>query len=120
MVSARVIVALGSNWLPSAHIQWATSRLLSLLSDFQCSRTIWTKDIHGRDVYYLNRLVAGTINGNISASELIQRLKAIEAETHRDKQHVTIDLDLMLYNSQRFHEQDWPQPYIQQIINDIL
>jgi 7,8-dihydro-6-hydroxymethylpterin-pyrophosphokinase len=64
--------------------------------------------------------VAGTIDSNISASELIQRLKAIESETHRDKQHVTIDLDLMLYNSQRFHEQDWPQPYIQQIINDIL
>ena len=46
-------------------------------------------------------------------------LKAIEKEGHRSRGHVTIDLDLMLYNDARYHEKDWPRPYIQLLINDI-
>jgi hypothetical protein len=33
---------------------------------------------------------------------------------------VTIDLDLLQYDEQRYHEKDWQRPYVSLIINDIL
>ncbi len=38
----------------------------------------------------------------------------------RTKQQVTIDLDLMLYDDERYHLRDWPHPYIQQLIDDVI
>lgn len=114
----RVIIALGSNRLPAAHIQWASERMGSLLENVRFSRKLWTEDTHGTGIYYMNRLVAA--NTTLSMDEIQQELKAIEAATGRSRQHVTIDLDLMLYDEQRFHERDWSRPYIQQLIPDIL
>ena len=113
-----VIVALGSNHLPAAHIRWASTRLATLLVGVRFSRTLWTPDIHGTGSYYMNRLATGFTELPIETLQLT--LKAIEAETCRTKGSVTIDLDLMQYDGQRYHESDWPRPYIQQLITDIL
>jgi len=116
---ARVIIALGSNTLPAAHMQWAAQRLSSLLAGDVCfSRTLWTQDIHHTGIYYMNRLAAGSTS--LPVDRLEQMLKDIEAETERTREAVTLDLDLMLYDGQRYHEKDWPRPYIQQLINEIL
>jgi 2-amino-4-hydroxy-6-hydroxymethyldihydropteridine diphosphokinase len=66
----------------------------------------------------MNRLVCGTTD--LSEEALQQLLKEIECATGRTKERVTIDLDLMQYDSQRHHEKDWQRPYIQNIIHDIL
>lgn len=114
----RVIIALGSNRLPAAHIQWASERMGSLLEDVRFSRRLWTEDIHGTGIYYMNRLAVA--NTTLSMDDLQHELKAIEAATGRSRQHVTIDLDLMLYDEQRFHERDWSRPYIQQLLPGFL
>ena len=44
----------------------------------------------------------------------------MEAVTGRTKTEVTIDLDLMQYDEERYHEKDWQRPYVQNIIHDIL
>ena len=67
---------------------------------------------------YMNRLVRGTTS--LHYDELQQLLKSIEASTGRSPHSVTIDLDLMQYDQQRYHEKDWPRPYIQQLLPDIL
>ena len=56
----------------------------------------------------------------LSTDQLQQLLKQIEAETGRTPEQVTIDLDLMQYDEQRYHEKDWQRPYVTSIINDIL
>ena len=114
---AYVLIARGSNCRPNVYMTWAAQRLSTLLAEVKCSRRIWTPDIKGRGVMYLNQLVAGTTL--LTAEELEMTLKAIEKEGHRSRGHVTIDLDLMLYNDARYHEKDWPRPYIQLLINDI-
>ena len=113
-----VIIALGSNYQQTAHIQWASQRLETLLSNLQLSRTIWTRDIKGSRKMYLNRLACGTTS--LSMEDLEKRLKQMEAETGRTQQQVTLDLDLMQYDTKRYHEKDWPRPYIQKLIPDIL
>lgn len=65
----------------------------------------------------MNQLVSGETD--LSMEELNLKLKQIEEEVHRTKELVTLDLDLMQYDSQRYHLNDWPRPYIQQLINDI-
>ena len=113
----NVIIALGSNYQQAAHIQWASQRLATLLHDIRFSRRLWTQDIHGTSVYYMNRLAIGTTS--LTANALQEALKTIEAETGRCRDNVTIDLDLMQYGDQRYHEKDWSRPYVQLLIPDI-
>ena len=112
---SNVIIALGSNYLQSAHIQWASQRLSVLLTDVAMSRILWTPDIHGRGQWYMNRLVRGKTT--LSPTQLIEQLKQTEQLTGRTKQHVTIDLDLMQYETERYHLSDWERPYIQQLLD---
>ena len=113
-----VIIALGSNYQQPAHIRWASERLACLLEEVRYSRMLWTADVKGSGKWYMNRLVAGTTT--LSAEDLEQCLKKTEAETGRSKEKVTIDLDLMQYDSQQYHEKDWQRKYVVDIINDIL
>lgn len=113
----QVLIALGSNYRQNAHIQWASERLSCLLDDPHMSRKLWTQDIHGTGQWYMNRLVAG--DTSLSLDEINKKLKEIETEAHRTKESVTLDLDLMLYDQERFHLRDWPRPYIQRLFPDI-
>ena len=109
-----VLIALGSNYHQCAHIQWATQRLCALLTDATASLVIWTPDIHGRGQWYMNRLLrAKTI---LTADQLTALLKQTEQEARRTADRVTIDLDLMQYDKQRYHLSDWERPYIQQLL----
>ena len=109
-----VLIALGSNYHQSAHIQWASQRLSALLDDVAMSRILWTPDIHGHGLWYMNRLLRAKTS--LSPDQLTTLLKQIEQETQRTKQHVTIDLDLMQYDQQRYHLDDWERPYIQRLL----
>ena len=113
----QVLIALGSNYRQNAHIQWASERLSCLLDDPHMSRKLWTQDIHGTGQWYMNRLVAG--DTSLSLDEINKKLKEIETEAHRTKECVTLDLDLMLYDQERFHLRDWPRPYIKRLFPDI-
>ncbi len=109
----QIIIALGSTHLPVAHIQWASQRLIHLFDDVQLSRCLWTQDIKGTGIWYMNRLAYATTT--LPVDQLQALLKDIEAETGRTKQCITIDLDLMQYDSQRYHDKDWERPYIQKL-----
>ena len=111
---ASVLIALGSNYHQGAHIQWASQRLATLLADVTLSRILWTPDIQGRGLWYMNRLLHAQTT--LSPTLLTTLLKQIEQETQRTKQYVTIDLDLMQYDNQRYHLEDWQRPYIQNLI----
>lgn len=113
----QVLIAIGSNAQQNAHIQWASERLSCLISGIQLSRKLWTQDIHATGQWYMNRLAAGYTT--LSVDEINQQLKTTEAEACRTKERVTLDLDLMLYDQERFHLRDWPRPYIQRLLPDI-
>ncbi len=113
----QILIALGSNYCQPVHIQWATERLQSMLTDAKVSRRLWTKDVKGRNLWYMNRLVAGYTS--LSADEMVQMLKSLEAMVQRTKEQVTLDLDLMQYDEERYHLNDWPRPYIQLLLNDV-
>ena len=117
-MSHRVIIALGSNDRQAVHIQWASERMRIFLDDCLLSRILWTPDIKGTGKWYMNRLVCGTTG--LSEEALLRHLKEIEKTSGRTKERVTIDLDLLQYDDQRYHEKDWQRPYVINILNDIL
>lgn len=117
MTSHRILIALGSNHRQPVFIQWASQRIGVLLDNPQYSDTMWTKDIKGSGRMYMNRLVAGTTL--LSVREIEQKLKEIETEAHRTTDQVTIDLDLMQYDSERYHLRDWPRPYISNLLGKL-
>ena len=73
-----------------------------------------TDTIGGRGLWYMNRLLRAKTS--LSPDQLTTLLKQIEQETQRTKQHVTIDLDLMQYDQQRYHLDDWERLYIQRLL----
>ncbi len=113
----RVVIALGSNYLPVAHIEWASGLLASLIENCQFSRRLWTQDIKGSGVWYQNRIAYGFTD--IPVNQLQTQLKEIEIESGRTKERITIDFDLMLYDHQRFHEKDWQRPYFTVLFDEL-
>jgi len=114
----KVLISLGSNDLPAAHIQWATQRLSQLLTHVHASRRLWTMDIRKTGIFYMNSLITGETT--LSLPDLNNLLKDMEKQTGRRDGRVTIDLDIMLYGEERLHEKDWPRPYIQKLLNEVL
>lgn len=114
----RVLIALGSNYHQAVHLQWAAQRLSAFVSNLQFSRTLWTEDVKGSGQMYMNQLAKGTTT--YSRIKVEHLLKEAEMLSGRTKQQVTIDLDLMLYDDERYHLRDWPHPYIQQLIDDVI
>ena len=113
----KVLIAIGSNERQSVHVQWASERLSQLLDNIRLSSRLWTTDVKGSGRWYMNRLAAG--NTLLTVPELEQQLKQFERATGRDQERVTLDLDLMQYDNDRYHLNDWPRPYIQRLLPDM-
>ena len=83
------------------HLDFALSRLASLLSDIRTSPRYETApvDTPGDQPLYLNAAVVGRTS--LSAPDLLVALHQIEAERGRERPYVnaprTLDLDLILY-----------------------
>jgi 2-amino-4-hydroxy-6-hydroxymethyldihydropteridine diphosphokinase len=99
-----VAVALGSNLGDRrSHLDYAASRLRSLLEDLRVSRYYETVpvDVPGAQPLFLNAAAVGSTDA--SAQGLLRALLSIEAERGRERPHAgaarTLDLDLILYGS---------------------
>lgn len=111
----KIIVALGSNYEQEKNVLFAMDRLRELFPDFAFSRMLWTDPIGIESDKFVNALGWGMVEK--SQDEIVEILKGIEKECGRkteDKARnlVRIDLDLLLYDKQRFREGDWKRDYI--------
>lgn len=117
-----VIISLASNSLADEHLALARAQLEALLSHFSTTRQIRTA-AYGKPnaAPYLNQLAVGATP--LDVTTLNARLKAIEQSMGRTPESkalgvVPIDLDLMAYDGERFHEADWQRPYVSALLND--
>ena len=112
----HVIISIGSCFHAAAHVTWASQLLSGMLSAPCFSSTLWTRDHHGRPIYYMNRLVSGdTI---LSEEQLTMILKQAEGKTGRKAHHVTLDLDLLAYDNNLLHPSDWERDYVRRLLKD--
>lgn len=116
-----VIICLASNEDQEQHLQAARTQLAQLLKDLRFTKEHWTEPVHThRQVPYLNQLCRGVTT--FSANLLEEVLKEIEkrlGRTHNEEGIVTIDLDLLQYDEDRYHLRDWERNYVKDLINEL-
>ncbi|MGC4085227.1 MAG: 2-amino-4-hydroxy-6-hydroxymethyldihydropteridine diphosphokinase [Vicinamibacterales bacterium] len=100
--STPVAIALGSNLGDrDAHLDFAVSRLSTLLSNIRVSSRHDTApvDVVGSQPRYLNAAVAG--DTTLDPHDLLRALRQIEDERGRERPYInaprTLDVDLILY-----------------------
>ncbi len=114
----KIVLSLGSNCEQERNVAYAMGRLRELFPGMSFSRTIRTKPIGIESDMFANALGMGICHEPLP--QVVEELKAIERECGRREEEkarniVRLDLDLLLYGSQRCHEKDWERPYIKQL-----
>lgn len=116
----QIILSLGSNYDAEQNLLEARSSLEQILSVDSQTPTIWTDPIGCQSAsQYLNQLIKA--NTNLSLSQLNILLKDIECRMGRSQadrqQHIVrIDIDILQYDSDRYHLRDWQRPYVMQLL----
>ena len=117
----KVLISLAANCDQKQNLNEARLRLGHVLSSFSFTPELWTEPEGAllRHDRYLNQLVAG--DTALTTDELCRQLKAIEelmgrTDADRSQGIVRIDLDLLLYDSERHHLKDWERCYVKQLL----
>jgi 2-amino-4-hydroxy-6-hydroxymethyldihydropteridine diphosphokinase len=110
-----VAIALGSNLgNRGAHLDWAVSRLRTLLGSLEVSAYVETAPVDVKpQTDFLNAVAVG--HTDLTPRALLEQLAALEAERGRDNKGKgeprTLDLDLILYGNVTIDEPDLVVPH---------
>lgn len=115
-----IILSLASNYQQNYNLSEARRRLEQLIHVWRYTESLWTEPIHSPlPNLYLNQLLFGATS--LSVNQLNESLKQMETEMGRtpEERHqgiVRIDLDLLQYDSKRYHLADWERPYVKKLL----
>jgi len=117
-----IIIALGTNTEHEHNINKALCLLDDIVFDIKYSRKLWTSPIGIMSDMFLNMLVSGRCN--LTLPELCNVIKSIETKCGRlddDKKRgiVKIDIDILQYDNQKEHADDWQRKYIKTLIKEL-
>ena len=134
----HIIISLASNYNQEANLEAARTQLTQLLTEVHFTSAIYTEPIingpcsmvrsalplgSAKNVpcpKYLNQLCKGTTTfGPELLSEVLKETEKRQRRTHNEDGIVTLDLDLLQYDDQRFHHRDWERSYVKDLINEL-
>ena len=119
----KIILSLASNRFQKANLSKARQRLEEILSDLSFTNELWTQPVGNakrRDAY-LNQLVQGTTE--LDENALNDWLKQTEMDFGRTQAKrllgiVPIDLDLLEFDGEKRHPNDWERTYVKQLMTE--
>lgn len=119
----KIMIALGSNVHQKENISIAKTILENTFDGMTFGTEMWTEPIGlpGSDKF-LN--VIGMGYTSVGRERVEKALKNIEYKCGRRKSLssngiVPIDLDLLLFDSERFHADDWNRPYMKLLLRQL-
>ena len=117
----HIIISLASNINHEANLEAARTQLTQLLTEAHFTRAIYTKPVHSlRQEPYLNQLCEGTTAYGFNLlNEVLKETEKRLGRTHNEDGIVTIDLDLLEYDGERYHLRDWDRNYVKDLINEL-
>lgn len=117
----QIIISLASNENQEANLQAAREQLTQLLSEVHFTSAIWTDPINSiRQEPYLNQLCRATTAFSMNLlNEVLKEMEKRLGRTHNEDGIVTIDLDLLQYDENRYHLRDWSRNYVKDLINEL-
>lgn len=118
-----IIISIGTNVDHSVNMFLAKQRLEELFHNVRYSSEIWSEalDLPESDRFLNCLAVTHTVHGY---KQVHQALKQIERKcgmgyAMKHTGTVKIDLDILRYGEERFHESDWERPYIKILLNEL-
>ena len=120
----KVVVALGSNVQQKEHIQQAIDLLKLTFDKMEFSQPMWTEPIGlPHSDKFLNVVGVGYTRSGLKRVGLA--LKNIEHKCGRSNSAcklgvVAMDVDLLLYGDDKYHEADWQREYIQAAMKELI
>lgn len=116
----KAIIAIGSNTRQKENMRKATALIEEKFTDVKFSPAQWTKPIGIDSDMFLNALASFSTAHDINKTACI--LKEIEekcgnTKALRKEGIVCMDLDLLQFDRERYHNGDWERPYIKAILN---
>ena len=117
----HIIIGLASNINHEANLQAAREQLTQLLTEVHFTSAIYTDPIGSlRQEPYLNQLCQGTTAlGMNLLNEVLKEIEKRLGRTHNEDGIVTVDLDLLAYDDERYHLRDWERNYVKDLLNEL-
>ena len=117
----QVIICLASNIDQKQHLEKAREQLTLLLSEMHFTTEHWTEPVHSiRQEPYLNQLCKGTTTFGVNLfGELLKEIEKRLGRKHEEDGIVTIDIDLLQYDNQRYHLRDWERDYVKDLLSEL-
>ncbi len=117
----HIIISLASNFNQEANLEAARAQLTQLLTEAHFTSAIWTEPINSlRSEPYLNQLCKGTTAFGFNLlNEVLKETEKRQGRTHNEDGIVTLDLDILQYDDEKFHLRDWSRNYVKDLINEL-
>ena len=118
----KLIIALGSNTNQMRCMNEAETKLKTLFGDnVTFSEHTWTKPIGMDSPLFLNTLAIIDTKHNLT--QIKRALRHIEhsvggSKMARKRNIVRMDIDILQYGEDRYHEEDWERDYIQKLLGE--
>lgn len=120
-----IIACVGTNVNHQSNIAKAREILDNTFADCRFSRVMLTLPIgmDNTNVRFANMLVV--FNSTLDTEEVVSKLKQIERQCGdtrlaRSQGEVVMDIDLLRYDDERFHQSDWQRHYVKTLMKEML
>lgn len=119
-----IIISIGSNYNQKENISFAKKKLAGMLGEqTSFTRDMWTEPVGIQSEKFINCICISTTRHTLL--QLTKAFKQLERKCERSKKNdliskIPLDIDILLYGNQRYHEKDWERQYIQELLNDFF
>lgn len=119
-----IIISIGSNYNQKENISFAKKKLAGMLGEqTSFTRDMWTEPVGIQSEKFINCICISTTRHTLL--QLTKAFKQLEKKCERSKKNdliskIPLDIDILLYGNQRYHEKDWKRQYIQELLNDFF
>ena len=118
----ELIISIGTNVDHDLNMTLAKRALLTLLPDMTFTTEKWTTPVDAESDKFLNCLALATTRHG--AKQIVRAFKQIERKCgdtkgKRSKGTITVDIDILKYDDEIFHKEDWQRGYIRELMREI-
>ena len=111
-----IIISIGSNYNQKENISFAKKKLTGMLGEqTSFTRDMWTEPVGIQSEKFINCICISSTKHTLL--QLTKAFKQLERKCERSKKNdlinkIPLDIDILLYGDQRYHEKDWERQYI--------
>lgn len=119
-----IIISIGSNYNQKENISFAKKKLTGMLGEqTSFTRDMWTEPVGIQSEKFINCICISSTKHTLL--QLTKAFKQLERKCERSKKNdlinkIPLDIDILLYGDQRYHEKDWERQYIQELLNNFF